>query len=126
MDEVRRPLGIEAGTALIRRLYPDGKQPVTAPPSFVALGPDDPGTEDCSGGGRFNQPVLIQLYCATQGASIVYSIDEEPDKGWRLYTQPLRLKAGVTNLRARAHRIGYAPSLPRQGVFNITPENSPS
>jgi hypothetical protein len=54
--------------------------------------------------------VAIQLYCATQGASLTYTMDEGADPRWLLYTDPIRLPEGVTTLRAKATRIGYKES----------------
>jgi hypothetical protein len=55
--------------------------------------------------------VLLQLHCATQGASIAYTFEEGDRVRWQLYTQPLRLPAGKMSLRARAVRIGYKESV---------------
>ncbi|MCA1807894.1 MAG: chitobiase/beta-hexosaminidase C-terminal domain-containing protein [Lentisphaerae bacterium] len=54
--------------------------------------------------------MLIQLHCATQGASIAYTFESGDTPHWRLYTQPLWIDSGMAVLRARAIRIGYRES----------------
>ncbi len=92
------------------RMWPGGVQPRTATPRFVLLGPGHPGTEPVAGAVACAGPVLVQLYCATAGASIEYALGEGPSAPWRLYTEPMRPAAGRTVVRARAGRIGYADS----------------
>ena len=107
-------LGDEPEEAMAARMWPGGVQPVTAAPLFIPLGPDTPGTEP-SGGGAFPGPVLLQLYCATAGASITYRTGER----WELYREPLRLPAGDTTVVARAGRIGYRDSEERRASFTV-------
>jgi hypothetical protein len=60
----------------------------------------------------------VQVYCATQEASIVYTLDTGEGVHWKLYTEPLRLPPGKTvRLRARAIRIGYQENAESQAVF---------
>ncbi len=79
---------------------------------LTPLGPDAPGTEP-SGGGTFPGPVLLQLYCATPGASLAY----RPGDRWEIYREPLRLPAGTTTVLVRAGRIGYRDSEERRASF---------
>lgn len=103
-------LGRIPESEMVGNWYPEGRQPETAPVVFVPIGPDSPGiepaTEDC----LFEGPLLIQLHCATQGASIAYTLQAGDNPHWRLYTEPLRLDAGEYRIRARAIRIGYRES----------------
>ena len=62
---------------------------------------------------------MIQLYCATQGASIGYTFEEGDDAQWQLYTKPLRFEAGSQTLRAKAIRIGYKESEENQQTISI-------
>jgi hypothetical protein len=39
---------------------------------------------------------------------------------WQLYTTPLRLPVGRTQLRAKAIRIGYAESEESRAVFTVS------
>lgn len=102
---------------MVRRMRPEGSQPRTAAPLFVPICPSSPGIEDAPQGGSYRGPLLLQLFCATQGASIVYTTDAGSNIRWRLYTGPLRLSAGMTTVRARASRIGYAHSEEISAVF---------
>lgn len=57
----------------------------------------------------------MQLYCATQGASIGWTGE---DGRWRLYTGPIRIEPGHSlKLRARAIRIGYRESPEAEAIF---------
>lgn len=95
---------------MVRRWYSDGKPVQTAPPVFVPVCGDSPGIEARPRGGRFRAPVLIQIQCATQGASIEYRLGGKVGGRWLLYTEPLRLDKGSITLHARAVRIGYKHS----------------
>jgi arylsulfatase A-like enzyme len=113
-------LGEIPESEMVRRWYPDGEQPTTAPPLFVPICEESPGTQPAPDGGEFRGPALLQLHCATQGASIAYAFDEGEAPRWQLYTKPLRLPEGASTVRARAIRIGYAESAERSATFRIT------
>jgi len=124
---------------MVRQWYPNGEQPQTAPVVFVPICEESPGREPAPEGGAFRGPVLLQLHCATQGASIAYRFDDPPslssfakatedrelrragddDERWLLYSQPLRLPTGATAIRARAVRIGYAESEEKAATFRV-------
>jgi len=106
---------------MVRRWYPDGKQPETSAPLFIAICEEVYGTEAALEGGTFKAPVLIQLHCATQGASIAYTFESGDDPHWLLYKNPLRLPDGKTILRARAIRIGYKESKESVATFVVEP-----
>ncbi len=122
LDAWRREVG-DLGdipeSEMVRQWYPGGEQPETATPLIIPITTDKPGLEPTQDGGRFHEPLLVQLYCATQGASIAYTFDEGDDAHWRLYTEPLRLPVGEQTLRAKSVRIGYKPSTERRAVFTI-------
>jgi len=105
---------------MVRRWYPGGEQPQTAAPVFIPICQESPGIEPAPQGGTFRAPVLVQLHCATQGASITYTLGEGENARWLLYTQPLRLPVGTTTLRARASRIGYRHSPEARATFEVT------
>jgi arylsulfatase A-like enzyme len=107
---------------MVRRWYPDGEKPETAPPVFVPICEESPGQEAAPEGGTFKGPVLVQLHCATQGASIAYTFGQGDDPHWLLYTTPLRLPEGKTTLRARAIRIGYGESKESAATFVVEPK----
>ena len=104
---------------MVRQWYPEGEQPQTAAPVFIPICADNPGIEPALEGGAFRLPVLIQLHCATQGASIAYTFESGNTPHWCLYTRPLRLGPGEVLLRARAVRIGYRESHETQAAFTI-------
>lgn len=104
---------------MVRRWYPGGVQPDTAAPVFVPICRESPGVEAAPEGGRFSAPLLLQLHCATQGASIAYTFEEGPEPRWCLYTGPLELPAGEIVVRARAHRIGFKESAESRGRFVV-------
>ena len=86
---------------LLQRIWPQGKQPVTADPKLSVEG------------GR----VVIQ--CATQGASIGYQLipkgKSEESGTWQVYVAPFGVPEGM-DLLVKCHRLGYLPSaVVRQG-----------
>jgi arylsulfatase A-like enzyme len=103
-------MGALPESEMVRQWYPDGVQPQTAAPVFVPICEDSPGIEPATDGGTYVAPLLVQLYCATQGASVAYTFEESDDPHWLLYTEPLRLPVGQTTIRTRAIRIGYKES----------------
>jgi N-sulfoglucosamine sulfohydrolase len=110
-------LGRVPESEMVRQWYPDGKQPRTAPVVFVPLWEESPGIEPTAQGGGFKGPALLQMHCATQGASIAYAVEPGEKARWLLYSAPLRLPAGKTTIRARATRIGYGESEERSATF---------
>jgi N-sulfoglucosamine sulfohydrolase len=108
---------------MVERMWPGRKQPTTAAPLLIPIGPDHSGMEPANDGGTFAGPLLVQMHCATQGASITYTTDpaDAASPRWRLYARPLRLEpASKTRLRAKAIRYGYAESPERAATFAVT------
>jgi hypothetical protein len=118
IDEVG-DMGQIPESEMVRQWYPDGKQPQTAAPVFVPICADRPGIEPAQEGGTFGAPSIVQLYCATQGASIAYTLEEGPEPAWSLYTGPIQMPIGTTALRARAIRIGYRESEENTALFTV-------
>ena len=105
-------LGDIPESEMVQRWYPDGRQPQTAPPVFVPISEDNPGLDACIGGATISGVGMVQLHCATQGASIAYQIiGKGKSDQWALYSEPLCLSPGNTRLRAKACRIGYKDSI---------------
>ena len=99
--------------AMVRQWWAKKKQPVTAPPRVVGYDALEVGQQAIVPDDTRRVPILLNLICATQGASIVWTLDPEADleKEWQLYTGPIRITApGPIILRAQAHRIGFKPS----------------
>jgi arylsulfatase A-like enzyme len=124
LDDWRRTVGdwgdIDEAD-MVRRWYPDGQQPQTASPLFIPICEASPGIEPAPNGGSFQGPLMLQLHCATQGASIAYTLGSQNDLPWQLYTGPLRLPKGETTVRARAIRIGYKESATCVATFVCQP-----
>jgi len=104
---------------MVRSWYPDGKQPVTAAPIFVPICEDNPGLEPASKSAVLKHPVLIQIYCSTQGASAAYTFDQSPNPRWLLYVEPVQLPLGKTVLRSKAARIGYKESQETKVILQV-------
>ncbi len=111
-------LGAEAEEQMVRRWFPDGTQPVTAAPIFIPIAAGSYGREAASEG-SYPAPALLQLHCATHGASIAWTAEQGEQSRWQLYTEPLALPAGESVIRAKAIRIGYAESEERVGRFTV-------
>lgn len=107
-------------TEMLRQWYPNGVQPQTAAPLPVPICEETPGIEPAPEGGIFKAPVLLQLHCATQGASIAYTFEPADGPHWLLYTEPLLLPEGKTTLRAKAIRIGYRESKEVAITFTVS------
>ena len=95
---------------MVAKWYPNRVQPQTASPIFIPINESSPGREPALEDGEWEAPLLLQLYCSTQGASIAYTTELGEDVHWQLYTGPLRLPKGETTVRAKAIRIGYKES----------------
>lgn len=112
-------LGDIPESEMVRRWYPGGEQPTAASPLFIPICEESPGREPAPAGGTFRAPVVLQLHCATQGASVAYTFEAGDKPHWLLYTAPLRLPEGTTTVRARAIRIGYKESKEVAATFHV-------
>ncbi|MHC4884037.1 MAG: sulfatase-like hydrolase/transferase [Planctomycetota bacterium] len=104
---------------MFHRMWPGGVQPTTSAPQLITLGTHATGVEE-SRGETVEGPVLLQMQSPTQGASIAYAFEGETDRPWRLYTEPIRLPVGTTQVRAKAIRIGYRESEETAATFLVT------
>ena len=59
-------------------------------------------------GGLFHVAPRVDLRCATEGATIVYTTEHEAPFYWRLYTGPFRMR--FWTLRFQCGRLGYRDS----------------
>ncbi|MDE0017341.1 MAG: chitobiase/beta-hexosaminidase C-terminal domain-containing protein, partial [Candidatus Poribacteria bacterium] len=105
---------------MVAQWYPNGTQPETASPLFIPMNASTSGTEPAHEDGEWDAPLLLQLYCSTQGASIAYTTEQGEDVRWQLYTEPLRLPKGETVIRAKAIRIGYKESDEKSLKFTVS------
>jgi hypothetical protein len=105
---------------MVAKWYPDGTQPQTAAPIFIPINAEYPGMEVAHEAGEWAAPLVLQLHCSTQGASIAYTTEQEDDARWKLYTEPLHLSKGETTVRAKAIRIGYRESEEKTIHLKIT------
>lgn len=102
---------------MVEQMWPGAKQPETQAPIFVPITAAQPGLET-SDGGTFRGPLLLQLACDTQGASIGYNLGSG-DESWQLYGGPLPLSRGQTTVRAKAIRVGYRESNESKATFTV-------
>ena len=123
LDDWRREtgdLGDIPESELVRRWWPDGKQPQTARPWFIPNAPSNRGrkridTETAT----FAGPAMVDIYCATQGASVAFTTEKGGQAHWKLFTGPIRLSKGKTRLRTRAIRYGYKESDEISCLFEV-------
>ncbi|MEE2658175.1 MAG: sulfatase [Candidatus Latescibacterota bacterium] len=122
-------LGEIAEEMMVAAWHPGGQQPTTAPVQTIVLGADHPGREPVTEA-QLEMDCLVQLYSATQGASIAWRLEPANDPGgaeaadgddahWQLYTQPLKLPEGLWYLHTRAVRIGYHESEERRVALAV-------
>ncbi len=106
---------------MVRMWYYEGKQPKTAKPFIIPICEENWGINPIISDGtyKFKHPVLIQLYCSNQGASIGYTFQQDENPRWLLYTKPFLLEKGKTILRVKATRIGYKESEEIKATFTI-------
>ena len=90
-----RDLGLINEAELRERMRPGGVWQVTAKPD-ITLTPE---------GGR----IRMALACETEGASIAWTMDNNPNPRWRLYSGPV-LVPSKSIIRARAVRLGFRES----------------
>ena len=59
-------------------------------------------------GGLFHVAPRVDLQCATEGSTVVYTTEHEAPFYWRLYTGPFRMR--FWTLRFQCGRLGYRDS----------------
>lgn len=100
-------------------MWPGGEQPVTSIPHFVPNTQENRKTSIMDEGGSLSTPCMMSLYCATQGASMVYTFDEGENPRWKLYNGPFKLQQGTTTIRAKAIRYGFKHSNELSATFVV-------
>ncbi len=122
LEEWRRTFG-DMGEVpeaqMVQAMWPGGRQPVTAAPLFIPLGPGHVGVAPAEQDASYEGPLDVMLFCGTQGASIAYTLEDGDGAHWKLYTAPLRLAAGLSVVRAKAIRIGFQESEERAMRFTV-------
>ena len=68
-------------------------------------------------GGLFHVAPQVELSCATEGATIIYTTERTAPFHWRLYKGPFRMR--FWTLRAKCGRLGYLDSNVRTYDFDI-------
>lgn len=105
---------------LVRRWWPNGKQPQTDRVWFIPNAPSNRGSNRIKGEtAQFRSPTSVDFYCATEGASITYATQDGRDARWKIYTGPIRLPRGKSLIRARAIRYGYKESKETRCVITV-------
>ncbi|HEU4752812.1 MAG TPA: sulfatase-like hydrolase/transferase, partial [Armatimonadota bacterium] len=117
-DEMQRihDTGLEDESRMVERMWPGGKQPVTATPFILERGSTNWQKPVRDSVQTFSGPTEVEIYVPTQGASIGYTTETGPDPHWKLYTGPFRLTGPVT-IRAKAIRYGYRESAETRTTF---------
>ena len=85
--------------------WPDGHPPTAAVPEAYPQG------------GLFHVAPQVELSCATEGATIIYTTERTAPFHWRLYKGPFRMR--FWTLRAKCGRLGYLDSNVRTYDFDI-------
>ncbi len=107
---------------MVRNWWPGGEKPATLAPLAIPLGPAHAGDRadgPAEDGDTLRSPVLLQLYCGTQGASIAWTTDPGEAPRWNLYAGPIRLSEGEHTFRIKAVRIGYHQSEERRIALTV-------
>jgi len=99
--------------------WPNGVQPITSRPHFVPNAPENRHQASADEGATLTGPALINLYTATQGASIAYTLDAGENPEWKLYVGPIRLNPGTTTIRTQAIRYGFKHSDIVEATFDV-------
>ncbi len=119
MDRIH-DTGLEDESRMVERMWPGGKQPVTAAPFILKRGSTNwqkPVRDTLQ---TYSGPTEVEIYGPTQGSSIGYTTETGPSPHWKLYTGPFRLTGPVT-IRAKAIRYGYAESAETRTKFTPRP-----
>ncbi|NRA37845.1 MAG: sulfatase-like hydrolase/transferase [Planctomycetes bacterium] len=112
-------MGHISESEMVAKWYPNGERPTTAAPLFIPINAEIGGQLPAESQQELKGPCYVQLYSATQGASLSYTLDEGDEATWHLYSQPILLSAGKHKIRARSVRIGYFESEVTQCNLNV-------
>jgi len=115
-------LGDVPESQMVKRMWPDGKQPVTSMTRLIPNSSSNRGHSEENEGGEFAAPMTLQIYCPTQGASIGYTFEKGENPHWNLYTGQIKMPLGVSTIRTKAVRYGYKQSEVTTAKFNVVYE----
>lgn len=90
------------------RLWPENLKPITAVPLAAIYSEKTPEGLVIDGDCEVSAPALLQLACATEGASIGFRFKDSPV--WKLYQKVELLPPGIHRITIKAGRYGYAES----------------
>ncbi|MFB6295868.1 MAG: sulfatase-like hydrolase/transferase [Halobacteriales archaeon] len=100
----------------VDRMWPEGEQPTAQEPLFAPVTRSEFGVEPSPDGGTCRAPAELMLHSRTEGTSIVYSLD---GGDWTVYTGPIDLPTGETQVRAKAVRYGFEDSEVSEASFAV-------
>ncbi|MFR9649795.1 MAG: sulfatase [Rikenellaceae bacterium] len=107
-------MGLRNEEDLYRQFFPNGEQCKTNRPYFVVNCEEEPvRRHKADENYTITSPALVDFYCSTQGASMVYKITAkgaEPNKHWSLYNGAVRVAKGSYDIEVKAQRYGYIES----------------
>ena len=90
--------------------YPDGNQPETQKPEFIAIEKKTSSISPLKGELQLKDKCLMQLHCSTQGSSLAYRFGDDEGSSWKLYTKAFDIPEDVNSITVKAARIGYKES----------------
>jgi len=115
-----KDLGDLPESQMVCQMYQGNEQPKTSSVHFVPNSPENRASDFADEGGAFSGPMTVKFYCATQGASMAYTLEEGEDARWLLYTGPIHLNKGEEKIiRAKAVRYGYKESDETSATFRV-------
>ena len=94
--ETAHGAGPAKSIVVTRSPWSDGHPPTAAAP------------EGYPQGGQFHGSPQVELWCETEGATIIYTTERAAPFHWRLYKGPFRMR--FWTLRAKCGRLGYLDS----------------
>ena len=103
-------MGAVSEELMVADIYPDGMQPLTTMPEFLISSFKINAQKKIDEYTETDNPSVLSIYCATQGASIGYTYEQGLQAHWNLYTGPVKLSPGINKIRAKAIRYGYKES----------------
>jgi len=115
-----KDLGGIPESELIRRWWPNGEKPKTHRVWFIPNAASNRASKRIeTETAEFANPAMLYFYCATEGASIAYTLDAGEEPAWEIACGPIRLPKGKTLVRARAVRYGYTESEESRCVITV-------
>lgn len=104
---------------IAERVWPGGIEPITATPFAAIFNQEFPQGVLVDENFEISGPCLLQLGCASEGASIGFQIAGSDT--WIPYQRTLRMDEGVYEISIKAERYGYAKSKLRTIHVTVLP-----